>query len=73
MGLFGSMETFELKVTGMHCQKCVARVKEALEGVEGVAKVSVDLDAEHATVEGTPNAQALVDAVKAIDFGAELV
>ena len=32
MGLFSKKETVKLDVTGMHCQKCVARVKEALEG-----------------------------------------
>ncbi len=73
MGLFGAIETTELKVTGMHCPKCVARVKEALEGVEGVTSAEVYLDAESATVEGTAQAQELVEAVKAIGFGAELV
>lgn len=72
MGLFGAMETVQLKVAGMHCPKCVARVKEALEGVEGVVSAGVDLDAEQATVEGTANAQELVEAVKAIGFDAEL-
>ena len=34
-----------LQVEGMMCQHCVAHVKKALEGVEGVAEVDVDLDA----------------------------
>ncbi len=72
MGLFGAMETVQLKVTGMHCPRCIARVKEALEGVEGVVSAGVDLDAGQATVEGTANAQELVEAVKAIGFDAEL-
>jgi Cu2+-exporting ATPase len=46
----GIMEK-SIKVEGMMCQHCVAHVTEALEGVEGVRKVAVDLDAGRATVE----------------------
>ena len=35
----------KLKVEGMMCPKCVAHVKEALEGVDGVDEAVVDLDA----------------------------
>lgn len=38
------------KVEGMMCQHCVAHVKKALEGVEGVQEAVVDLDAGTATV-----------------------
>ena len=50
------MQTTELKIEGMHCQACVARVRRALERVEdlkvndvqvGSASVSTD-DAESA-------------------------
>lgn len=34
-----------LKVEGMMCQHCVAHVKKALEGVDGVEEAVVDLDA----------------------------
>lgn len=37
-------------VEGMMCQHCVAHVKKALEGVDGVAEALVDLDAGTATV-----------------------
>ena len=37
-------------VEGMMCQHCVAHVKKALEGVEGVVVAEVDLDGKHATV-----------------------
>lgn len=38
-----------LQVEGMMCQHCVARVKKALEGMEGVEEATVDLDAKTAT------------------------
>ena len=37
-----------LHVEGMMCQHCVARVKKALEGVDGVEEAVVDLDAKTA-------------------------
>lgn len=73
MGLFSKKETVKLDVTGMHCQKCVARVKAALEGVEGVTEAKVDLDTNSAEVSGHGlDAAALVAAVEAIEFGAAL-
>ncbi len=39
-----------MDVQGMMCQKCVAHVKKALEGVKGVKAVEVDLDNNTATV-----------------------
>ena len=43
--------TKTLNVTGMMCQHCVAHVKKALEGVDGVSSVDVNLEAGTATVE----------------------
>jgi Cu2+-exporting ATPase len=43
-------EPRSLKVTGMNCQSCVRHVKQALEGVEGVERADVDLEAGRATV-----------------------
>ena len=39
-----------LTVEGMHCQKCVARITEALKNIEGVKKVSIDLDTKKVIV-----------------------
>ena len=73
MSLFSKKETVNLDVTGMHCEKCVARVKEALEGVEGVTNADVRLEDNAATVEGHGfDASVLVAAVDAIGFGAAL-
>ena len=69
MSLFSKKETVELGVAGMHCEKCVARVKEALEGVEGVTSADVRLEDNAATVEGHGfDASALVAAVESVGF-----
>jgi len=41
-----------LSIEGMSCAHCVAHVKEALEGVAGVAKADVKLGKKQAVVEG---------------------
>lgn len=43
-------QTRTLSIDGMSCEHCAERVAEALEGVEGVTQVTVDLDAGEATV-----------------------
>ena len=40
-----------LKIEGMMCQRCVAHVEKALQGVEGVASVEVNLKKKTAVVE----------------------
>ena len=72
MSLFGNAQEIQLKVEGMHCLKCVARVKEALENVDGVASAEVVLEPGSATVTGTADADALIAAIEAIEFKASL-
>ena len=43
-----SAMTKTMKIKGMMCQHCVARVKKALEAVDGVEEAVVDLDAKTA-------------------------
>jgi len=52
-----------ITVEGMSCEHCEQTVEEALRGVDGVRGVSVDREAESATVEGDADTAALVDAV----------
>jgi copper chaperone CopZ len=54
-----------LSIEGMTCQACVARVREALEEVEGVSAADVDLSAGSATVTHDEDADAarLIEAV----------
>ncbi len=63
--------TKTLNVTGMMCQHCVAHVRKALEGVDGVSAVDVSLEAGTATVEAADSVtdEALVAAV--VDAGYE--
>lgn len=73
MSLFSKKETVTLNVEGMHCPKCVARVKDALEGVDGVTNAQVSLEQNNAVVEGHGfDTAALTAAVDAIDFKATL-
>ena len=62
----------KLTVEGMMCPHCVAHVKKALEGVEGVSEAVVDLDAGTAVAKLTDAVEdaALVDAV--VDAGYEV-
>ena len=52
-----------------HCQKAVT---EALEGVDGVTDVEVDLESGDATLEGTGDADALVSAVEDEGYSASV-
>ena len=73
MSLFSKKQTTNLNVTGMHCEKCVARVTEVLEGVEGVTSADVNLESASAVVEGHGYAtDALVAAVQGAGFEATI-
>ena len=73
MSLFSKKETANLSVKGMHCEKCVARVTEALQGVEGVTSASVSLEGESAVVEGHGfETESLVAAVREAGFEASV-
>ncbi|MBQ9002663.1 MAG: heavy-metal-associated domain-containing protein [Eggerthellaceae bacterium] len=73
MSLFSEKQTQNLRVEGMHCEKCVARVTQALEDVEGVTSANVSLESASATVEGRGfDAAALVAAVQEAGFEASI-
>ena len=42
----------KLKIDGMSCMHCVARVQKALDGVKGVTSADVSLENGEATVNG---------------------
>lgn len=57
------MQTYEIK--GMTCGHCVMAVTKALGRVPGVSKVEgVDLASGRATLEGTPDEQAVIAAIQ---------
>ncbi|MBK1709206.1 MULTISPECIES: heavy-metal-associated domain-containing protein [Marichromatium] len=61
----------QLKITGMSCQHCERRVREALVAVAGVESVSIDLAAGRARVEGAVESATLIAAVEAAGYQAE--
>ena len=46
-----------IQIEGMKCQHCVRSVQKALEALEGVTGVEVDLDANEARLEGEADLQ----------------
>ncbi len=65
------MET-RILVTGMTCMHCAAAVTKALQRVPGVEGVDVRLADKQAVVQGHADPAALVEAIKAEGYGAEL-
>ena len=65
----------KLSVEGMMCQHCVAHVKKALEGVEGVEEAVVDLDSNSATAKLSADVadRVLVDAIVDAGYEAKVV
>lgn len=58
-----------LTVKGMSCEHCVSSVTKALEAIEGISNVSVDLNAAKATFDnnGVTNEEIQI-AIKRIGF-----
>jgi copper chaperone len=58
-------------VQGMTCQHCFRAVEKALAKVQGVSRVvAVDLDRAEATIEGSPDEQAVIAAIRAEGYEA---
>jgi copper chaperone len=57
-----------IKIKGMSCQHCVGSVKEALEKIEGIENVVVDLDSGVAKFDGITVPENLENAITAIGF-----
>ncbi len=69
------MASIRLAVTGMTCGHCVAKVEEALKGVDGVWGVFVDLDGGAAEVDfddSRARPESLVEVVKAAGYDAQV-
>lgn len=49
------MKTVELKISGMKCEKCSARLEKVLKNTDGVETASVNLANASATVEYNEN------------------
>ena len=58
-----------LQINGMSCQHCVASVKKALEAIDGIDQVTVDLETKQATFHNSGVAEEdLRAAINAIGF-----
>lgn len=68
------MEEIVLKVTGMHCPKCDARVEKAVGAIAGVQQVKADHDSDTVAIVYDGAAETLAAAKAAIaaeDFTVE--
>lgn len=61
-----------LQVSGMTCNHCVMRVTEALQKTPGVDSAQVDLVKGEAVVRGNADAVAMIAAVKAAGYTADM-
>ena len=59
-----------LKINGMTCQHCVSSVTKALESIEGVTDVSVNLEASEAsyTADASVPLETIKNAISKIGF-----
>jgi copper chaperone len=64
--------TTTMTVEGMTCGHCEQTVEEALQDVSGVTNVTVDREAEQATVDGDADATSLVEAVEDAGYTAQV-
>lgn len=53
-----------INIEGMTCNHCVAHVKEALEGINGVNVLEVSLDNKKAVIETEVENNILIDAIE---------
>jgi copper chaperone len=60
-----------LKVSGMHCDHCVAAVTRAVQAVPSAGPVAVDLASGAVTVHGEPDAEAVRAAITAEGYAVE--
>ena len=54
----------KILIEGMKCEHCVGHVKNALEGLDGVTSVEVNLENNYAIVEATNSNEELKEAIE---------
>ena len=67
------MKEFTIKIEGMACGHCTARVEKALKEIEGVTEVAVSLEEKNAVVKANDNVTEEVLKKAVIDAGYEVV
>lgn len=58
----------QIKVNGMMCEHCKKRVKTAVESVNGVKSVEIDLKSGMVTVEGVANEKEVKSSITACGY-----
>ncbi len=61
------MERFSMKVKGMSCAACAARIEKGLNNMSGVSKAQVNLALEQATIEYDPETVSVPDFVEQVE------
>ena len=71
--LFGKKETINMKIEGMHCEHCAAKVIDAVKQLG--AKADVDLKLGRAAVSAPKglDPQTIADAINALGFKASVI
>ena len=62
-----------LSISGMTCSGCARTIERVLSRVQGVSRVTVDLSAGRALIEGGASPAELIAAAEAAGYGAESV
>lgn len=73
--LFGKTENIVIKVEGMHCMHCAAKVEAALKALKGVKNAKADLAAKTVSVNFVAvkvTVDEMVNAVNGAGFSASL-
>ena len=63
----------KFKVANMKCGGCTAAVKAKLEALEGVEAVQVDLASASAEIEGSVDADTVIDTLTEAGYPTELI
>jgi copper chaperone CopZ len=63
----------QLKIEGMHCDSCVSKVHQALNSVEGVKGVIVNLSDKSANITGDVKTDPLLEAIAKTGYKASLI
>jgi Cu+-exporting ATPase len=66
LGYEAGMEKTTFPIQGMSCASCVKKVENALNGLQGVVRASVNFATERATVQYIPGAVSMIDFRKAV-------
>ena len=64
----GVLQMTTVKISGMRCQHCVNSIRQALEAIAGVSKVSIDLDKGEASFEGDVSFETIKETISQIGF-----